>query len=43
MDEEEGRWNAAHHPFASVHDEDLEKLMPARRRTAESRWGWIAW
>jgi aspartyl-tRNA synthetase len=25
-DEEEGRWTAAHHPFTSVHDEDLEKL-----------------
>jgi aspartyl-tRNA synthetase len=25
-DEEDGRWNAAHHPFTSVHDEDLEKL-----------------
>jgi aspartyl-tRNA synthetase len=25
-DEEEQRWNAAHHPFTSVHDEDLEKL-----------------
>lgn len=25
-DEDEGRWNAAHHPFTSVHDEDLEKL-----------------
>jgi aspartyl-tRNA synthetase len=25
-DEEEARWNAAHHPFTSVHDEDLEKL-----------------
>ena len=25
-DEEESRWNAAHHPFTSVHDEDLEKL-----------------
>jgi aspartyl-tRNA synthetase len=25
-DEEEGRWNAAHHPFTSVHDEDLDKL-----------------
>src|SRR5262249_1561489 len=24
--EEEKRWNAAHHPFTSVHDEDLEKL-----------------
>ncbi len=25
-DEEDARWNAAHHPFTSVHDEDLEKL-----------------
>jgi len=25
-DEEEGRWVAAHHPFTSVHDEDLDKL-----------------
>jgi aspartyl-tRNA synthetase len=25
-DEEDGRWNAAHHPFTSVHDEDLNKL-----------------
>jgi len=25
-DEEEQRWMAAHHPFTSVHDEDLEKL-----------------
>ncbi|MBV9300730.1 MAG: aspartate--tRNA ligase [Acidobacteriaceae bacterium] len=25
-DEEQKRWNAAHHPFTSVHDEDLEKL-----------------
>ncbi len=24
--EEENRWEAAHHPFTSVHDEDLEKL-----------------
>ena len=33
-DEEEHRWNAAHHPFTSVHDEDLEKLTadPARCR-----------
>jgi aspartyl-tRNA synthetase len=33
-DEEENRWNAAHHPFTSVHDEDLEKLTadPARCR-----------
>jgi aspartyl-tRNA synthetase len=34
-DEEEKRWNAAHHPFTSVHDEDLEKLVtdPARCRS----------
>ena len=25
-DEGENRWNAAHHPFTSVHDEDIEKL-----------------
>lgn len=25
-DETENRWNAAHHPFTSVHDEDLDKL-----------------
>ena len=25
-DEEESRWNAAHHPFTSVHDEDMPKL-----------------
>ncbi len=33
-DAEEDRWNAAHHPFTSVHDEDLEKLTsdPARCR-----------
>lgn len=33
-DEEEKRWNAAHHPFTSVLDEDLEKLTadPARCR-----------
>ncbi len=33
-DEEEERWVAAHHPFTSVHDEDLEHLAsdPARCR-----------
>ncbi len=33
-DEDEKRWNAAHHPFTSVHDEDLDKLTsdPARCR-----------
>ncbi|HXB72100.1 MAG TPA: aspartate--tRNA ligase [Candidatus Acidoferrales bacterium] len=33
-DEEDKRWNAAHHPFTSVHDEDMEKLTadPARCR-----------
>jgi aspartyl-tRNA synthetase len=25
-DEEDGRWNAAHHPFTSPHEEDMEKL-----------------
>ena len=25
-DAEDNRWNAAHHPFTSVHDEDLDKL-----------------
>ena len=31
---EDNRWNAAHHPFTSVHDEDIEKLTsdPARCR-----------
>jgi aspartyl-tRNA synthetase len=33
-DEEDNRWMAAHHPFTSVHDEDLDKLTtdPARCR-----------
>ena len=33
-DEEEQRWAAAHHPFTSPHDEDLDKLLsdPARCR-----------
>jgi aspartyl-tRNA synthetase len=32
--EDERRWDAAHHPFTSVHDEDLDKLTedPARCR-----------
>jgi aspartyl-tRNA synthetase len=25
-DETDGRWNAAHHPFTSPHDEDMDKL-----------------
>jgi len=33
-DPDENRWQAAHHPFTSVHDDDLEKLTadPARCR-----------
>src|SRR5690348_103347 len=33
-DEEDNRWMAAHHPFTSVHDEDIDKLVsdPARCR-----------
>ena len=33
-DAEDNRWNAAHHPFTSVHDEDIDKLTsdPARCR-----------
>ncbi|HUS07729.1 MAG TPA: aspartate--tRNA ligase [Bryobacteraceae bacterium] len=33
-DDADSRWNAAHHPFTSVHDEDLDKLVsdPARCR-----------
>jgi aspartyl-tRNA synthetase len=33
-DAEDNRWTAAHHPFTSIHDEDLEKLTadPARCR-----------
>jgi aspartyl-tRNA synthetase len=26
-DEADRRWNAAHHPFTSVHDEDIDKLL----------------
>ena len=34
-DAEDGRWMAAHHPFTSVHDDDLDKLTadPARCRS----------
>ncbi len=34
-DEEEKRWESAHHPFTSVHDEDIDKLTtdPARCRS----------
>jgi aspartyl-tRNA synthetase len=34
-DAEENRWNAAHHPFTSVYDEDLDKLTtdPAHCRS----------
>jgi aspartyl-tRNA synthetase len=26
-DEKEGRWNAAHHPFTSPHEQDMDKLL----------------
>ena len=34
-DEDEKRWEAAHHPFTSVHDEDIDKLTtdPAQCRS----------
>ena len=35
-DEEDNRWMAAHHPFTSPHDEDLEKLSPIRPAAARS-------
>ena len=30
--EDEQRWNSAHHPFTSVHDEDLDHLLSAPHR-----------
>jgi aspartyl-tRNA synthetase len=27
FDDKEGRWNAAHHPFTSPHEEDFDKLL----------------
>ncbi len=39
-DAEENRWNAAHHPFTSVHDEDLEKLTAIRPAAAPSLTIW---
>jgi len=38
--EEENRWDAAHHPFTSVHDEDLEKLSSDRRTAAPNPTTW---
>ena len=36
-DEKEKRWNAAHHPFTSPHDHDMEKLE-IRSRLRCARW-----
>ena len=34
------RWNAAHHPFTSVHDDDLDKLTAIRRTAAPNPTTW---
>src|SRR5579862_6722423 len=36
-DRESGRWNAAHHPFTSLHDEDMAKLETSYETTGDPR------
>jgi len=36
-DRESGRWNAAHHPFTSLHDEDMAKLETSYDTTGDSK------
>ena len=39
-DGETGRWNAAHHPFTSLHDEDMAKLETSFDSTATPSLRW---
>ena len=36
-DRESGRWNAAHHPFTSFHDEDMAKLETSYDTTGDPK------
>jgi len=36
-DRESGRWNAAHHPFTSLHDEDMAKLETSYDTTSDPK------
>ncbi len=36
-DQESGRWNAAHHPFTSLHDEDMAKLETSFDSTSDPK------
>jgi aspartyl-tRNA synthetase len=36
-DQEGGRWNAAHHPFTSLHDEDMTKLETSFDSTSDPK------
>src|SRR6476469_6478208 len=36
-DRESGRWNAAHHPFTSLHDEDMAKLETSFDTTSDPK------